>query len=515
MTWMMIATLAARSTTFVSQIVVGLWLSAREIGLYSTAIAISGFLTVCREAGTGTILLHRGRDAYEEHAGQAFWMGLAYNTAILGVTCSLAWPIAAFYKAEELAWMLVVLSAALLPNAVSNVLYTRLRLDLRFKAVSVLSTVSSVARQASLILFVVSGMKHMSFAWSAAVCCLVDAACVWWVTRDALWLRPPRFARWGQWFGASLWLMLASVGNFGMDYAPFLVLGRILGGDSDTIGYYSFAYGITAQVGVLLAFNSMLVLTPVLQRLAAEPVRQAHAALRSLRALMLAGCVGSMGLAAVFTPLEHLLFQGKFAESADALLLLGLFYPWRITVGVTTSLLNANGAFSRLTILTLIECAGLFAVSLAAGYLAPFAAGIALWTGGWVMFIRMVSTIMVFRSLGASASTTLRAMLPAWIVCAASLGATLLLTRHLAVDAALLEWCTRLLPAPSPWAPRLADVVGILVHGLLCASIMYLLVRSLLRGHLLELLAVCPARLRPILARLLLLREHAAPHQSR
>lgn len=510
MTWMMIATLVARSATFLSQIVVGLWLSARELGLYSTAVAISGFLTVCREAGTGSILLHKGREGYERHAGQAFWMGLTYNAVILGVTCVLAKPIADLYKAEGLAWMLVVLSAALLPNAVSNVLYTKLRLELRFKAASVLLTISGIARQVSLMLFVILGMRHMSFAWSAVVCCVVDAACVWWVTRDALWLRPPNIAKWGLWFGSSLWLMLASLGNFGVDYAPFLVLGWILEGDNPIIGYYSFAYNITAQVGVLLAFNSMLVLTPVFQRLASEPRRQVDAAMRALRSLMLAGCVATMGTAAVFTPLEHLIFQGKFAESAAPLILLGLFYPWRITIGVTSSLLNANGSFSRLTILTLVECIGLFLVSAAAGLSSPSPGGIALWTGGWVMFIRIVSTVMVFRPLGMSVLGTLRALLPAWTICAAALGATLLLSRHFAVNDVILAWCETHLPLPAPWNARAADLAGIAAHGLFCGSLMYALIRSLLHAHLLDLLAVAPPRVRPLLQRLLLLREPVA-----
>ncbi|MEI7657049.1 MAG: oligosaccharide flippase family protein [Phycisphaerae bacterium] len=513
MTWMMIATVAARSSTFVAQVIVGRWLGPREFGLYFTAIAISGFLTVCREAGTGAILMHRGRDAYEENAGQAFWMGLAYDVAILAITCALAWPIASFYKAEELAWMLVVLSAALIPNAVSNVLFVRLRFDLRFKAFSVINTLSSVARQVSLVLFVVTGMTHMSFAWSAFVSCVVDAVCVWWVTRDAVWTRPPRIERWRSWAGSSLWLMLTSLANFGMDFAPFIVLGRILGGDSDIIGYYSFAYNITAQIGVLLAFNSVVVLTPILQRLAAQPERQSQAALRSLRSLMLAGCVATMGLAAVFGPLEHLLFRGKFDAAVEALVILALFYPWRITLGVTSSLLNAKGEFGRLTVLTMVECVGLFAVSLAAGMLTPTPVGISLWTGGWVMFVRIISTMVTFRPLGTSPLAVLRTMMPAWVLCTISLGTTILISRRFTIDAAILGWCTDRFP--EPWGRHAADVGCVLIHGAICATLMYLLIRPLLRSHLVDLLAVTPARIRPLLSRFLLIREMPAADQAR
>lgn len=515
MTWLTLATLFARLGTFVSQWIVGLLLSAREFGLYSTAIAVSGFLTVCRDAGTSYILVHRGREAYEDNAGQAFWMGISYNVVILLVTIVLAGPIAAFYKADELVWLLVILAASLLPNSISSVLYNRLRLDLRFKAVSAIATVSSVARQASLIAFVMSGMGVMSFAWSAVVCCLVDAVCLWWLTRDAVWMRAPRIDRWGQWAGASFWLMLASLANFGMDYAPFLVLGRMLGGDSPIIGYYSFAYQITAQIGVLLAFNSALVLTPVLQRLGAEPERQAHATLRALRSLMMVGSVATMGLASIFAPLENLLWSEKFTDSVQALVVLGLFYPWRITYGVTASLLNAKGEFSRLTWLSVVECVGLFAVSFAAGKAAPTPVGIALWTGGWVMLIRIVTTLMVFRPLGASIPSILKAMVPAWLLCVVSLGVTLLLSRHLGFDAFAQSLVGQLLHVAAPWDSRLADLIRIVLHGTLCGTLMFALVRLLLRDHLLDLLAVAPARLRPPLARILLLRHQPPADDQR
>ncbi len=515
MTWLTLATLFARFSTFVSQWIVGLVLSAREFGLYSTAIAISGFLTVCRDAGTGHIIVHRGREAYEDNAGQAFWMGITYNLVILLITILLAGPIAAFYKADELVWLLVILAASLLPNSVASVLYNRLRLDLRFKAVSAIATVSSLARQASLIAFVMSGMGVMSFAWSAMVCCFVDAVCLWWLTRDAVWMRAPRIGRWGQWLGASFWLMFASLANFGMDYAPFLVLGRMLGGDSPIIGYYSFAYQITAQIGVLLAFNSALVLTPVLQRLGADPERQAQATLRALRSLMMVGSVATMGLASIFAPLENLLWSEKFTESVQALVVLGLFYPWRITYGVTASILNAKGEFRRLTWLSVVECVGLFAVSFAAGKVAPTPLGIAVWTGGWVMAIRIVSTLIVFRPMGASTPSILKAMFPAWLLCVVSLGVTLLVSRHLGFDAFAQTLVQQFLPTPAPWDSRLADLIRIILHGTLCGILMFALVRVLLRDHLLDLLAVAPARLRPLLARVLLLRHQPLADDQR
>jgi O-antigen/teichoic acid export membrane protein len=512
MTWMAVSAVVTRFATFLAQVLLGNLLFPEDFAIYGTATAIAGFLMVCRDMATGAIIVQRGREQYEQNAGTAFWLGFAYDMVVVLITLVLAWPIARWCKSEDLAPMLMVLALTLPFGAVANVLYSKLRLDLQFKAFSAISMISGFLRQVSMVLFAWAGFGHMSFAWPALVCIIIDCICLWWYTGDAVWMRSPRLSQWSNWVRDAFWLMFTSLANFAMDWGPYLVLAPLMGGENPIIGYYFFAYQITGQIGIMLAFNSTVVLTPALQKLNQEPRRQSAAALRALRTLMLAGSVASMGLAAIIRPLEQLLWHGKYAESVPALMILGTFYPWRITFGLTSSLLTAQGAFRRLTFLSVFECIGLMVAAGIAGAIHPTAAGIAWWTGGWVVISRLLATIYTFWKMGDSIWLVLRAVVPSWLVCLVALLAATQVAR-LGDPGAFAQ---SLLSGHVPeWLQsRAADLVRIGVLGGVCALVMAGLSRLVLHADLRDFISVAPARLRDPLQRVLFLRQPAPRAES-
>jgi len=515
MTWMTISAVLTRITTFAAQILMGHWLEPADFALYATATSIAGFMMVCRDFATGNIIVQRGRENYEHNAGPAFWLGLTYDMVVFIVIVAAAYPLATtVYHDRQLAPMLIVLAMTLPFGAIAGVLYSRLRLELRFKAYSWIITLAGFLRQVSMIVFAKCGLGAMSFAWPALVCILVDVAALLWFTRDAVWMRPARIKEWGSWMRDAVWLMFTSLANFAMDYGPYLVLGPILGAASKVTGYYFFAYQITAQIGIVLAYNATLVLTPALQRLNAEPRRQCEAAMRTLRTLMLAGSVASVGLAAIMAPLEHLLWNGKYAQSVGAVMIFGAFYPWRITFGLTTSLLTAQGAFRRLAVLSAVECIGLMVAAALAGFYSPTATGIAWWTGCWVMVSRVGVTVYVLARMQEPIGNILRAMFPAWLLCLAALGATAAVSSNLGVREVVLRLAERMhFAAGSKVAERGADVVEIVVYGCVCSLVMLVLARVILHADLRDVLRVAPGRFGSPLARVLRLdlREPQAP----
>ena len=526
MSWMVVSTVLTRLATFLAQILLGLWLLPGDFALYATATTIAGFLMVCRDMATGHILVQQGAAAYERTRGAAFWLAVAYNVAVAGLTSVVAYPLAVgVYHNEALAPMLIVMAWALPLGAVGNVLYAKLRLYMRFKAFGVQMALSGFLRQVSMVVLAKLGFGPMSFAWPILVCTLFDLVSLVIMSREAPWMYPPQLDQWKGLARRALWLMVNSLANFAMDFGPFLVLPPILiatlrAADPDSdfnkaaydiTGWYFFAYQITAQIGVMIAFNAAIVLVPALQRLHGEPDRQRDAALRSLRTLMLAGSIASLGLACVMEPLEHLLWNGKFAPSVAAVLVFGMFYPWRITFGLCTSILMAQGAFRRLAILSAFECLGLMAAAAAAGVWSPTTTGIAWWTGGWVLFSRLVATWYVFHKMGGGWARTLGAVFPAWGVALAAFAVALLADARLGVRTHLLgsEWLGRLVAAQAGephrdlWVSRIADLARILITGSVCVATFGVLARVLLADDLRDMLRVAPHRLRGPLVKLL------------
>jgi O-antigen/teichoic acid export membrane protein len=522
MSWLMVSTMSSRVVTFLAQILLGWWLLPSEFALYSTAISISGFLMVCRDMATGTVLVQRGREGYERSAGAAFWMGFWYNCVVTIITFGAAWPLAQYvYQKPQLVPMLIIMALGLPFSAISNTLFALLRLEMRFFAFSMQSAMSSLVRQIVVLALAYWGAGPMAFAWSILAYMVFDAASLMVITKECPWKRPPQLEEWPRMAKDSGWLMATSLAHFAMDFGPFLILVPLLRytlgnaqAAEDITGYYFFAYQITAQIGVMLAFNASMILTPALQRLVNQPQRQREAALRSLRSLMLAGSITSLGLASVMEPLEHLLWRGKFSDSVAAVLVLGIFYPWRITFGLCTSVLLARGAFRRLAVLSVFECVGLIIAAGLAAFFHPTPHGIAWWTGGWVLLSRLVSTLYIFYRMDGGIAGTLRSMVPAWgLAVLAFLGArgagSLLAIRERVSES---EWlATSFARFLSPQRTEtalsiLADIAAIAFLGGVCLALFMIATRLFLREDMTDVLRVAPSRVRRIAQRLLRIR---------
>src|SRR5690606_30758994 len=122
------------------------------------------------------------------------------------------------------------------------------------------------------------------------------------------------------------------------------VIGFIV---STTIaGAYFFAFQLVSQIGAVLSSNVQQVLFPTLTRLQEEPERLRSATLRTLRAFSFLAAPVAIGLAVTIGYIEQVVWQGKFAADAvPAAQILCLFFAFRLTNGLTISVLKARGAF--------------------------------------------------------------------------------------------------------------------------------------------------------------------------
>lgn len=517
MALMVVATVTNKLMTMLAQWVLGAKLNAEDFAVFAYATAIAGFTMVCREAGIRELLVQRGEKQYESLVGTGFWLAFVYNLVVSAVMALIALPLARVLKQPLLAPMLWVIAAALPIGTVGGILQTSMRLHLRFRDFAANTLLGSFTRQGSMIFFALRGMGAMSLAWPVLVGTIFEAIGAYLRTRDPLWKRPAEVARWPGLLRESKWLMFASVANFAVDWGPFLLMGAItalsqvqsgpLAGIAKAFsltdreaGIFYFAFMITAQVGVLLSFNLSLVLTPALARLNDDPQRLANGVLRSLRTLMLAGSIGSLGLACIIEPLQHLLWPpakgelvGKWHAAVPAVIILGIFFPWRITFGVSASMLQAQGRFRLYALLTAIEGGGLTLFTIIGAVVQPTATMMAWWAGGWLLVSRLALTLWVMRSIRVSWFDVLVSTFPAWLAAVIAAGCGLGTIR--------LPWASWI----GSTHPRVIDAVSMVAAGCVCVLVFTVLCRTVLRSHLVEVLAVTPTRLRGIVARVLLL----------
>jgi O-antigen/teichoic acid export membrane protein len=518
MTWMVAATVLAKAASLMAQIVLGWKLSQGDFALFSTAMAVASFTTVCRGMGVRELIVQRGREGYADLSGCGFWLALAYNTLIAAVIAALAWPVSLrFFGSDQLPKLLWVMALALPIGTPSGILRVKLRVDLRFRAHTGVTTAAALIRQLSTIVFALMGFGVMSMALPVLVMAVAESAAAAIVTRDAPWRRSPEFQRWPGLAKQTAWPMISSVAAISLDWGPFLVLGRVMGADNGALGLFGFAYNITAQVGMLLSENGIQVLVPALVRLREEPQRQIKAALRALRLLMLVGSIASVGLATVMAPLEHLLWHGKWAAAVPAVVVLGVFFCWKMTLAVTSAILHAQGHFKKYSILTLLEGVGVSMCAWAAvggaSSIATLmgmgegeeavATDIAAWVGVCVLVSRVAITLWVFVGNGASAREVLGAVVPAWLIALAAGTAGVLLERSVDMSGVL----ERLIGprAGQVMSGAIPDVARTLLAGAVCAGVFFILARLLLGPQLRDSLLAVPPQLRGRVGRLMLL----------
>lgn len=506
---MVFGTALAKGAAFIAQIVLGWLLLQEDFGLYFTALAVAGFVQVMRDGGVREVLVQRGAAAYANLAGPVFWLALAMNVAAGAILAGLAPVIAGLYEEPRLTPLLLVIAVSLPLSTPAAILLAKLRIDLRFGVVSRISIVSAIARHGGTIALAYWLKSPMAFVLPLILVAVVEWAWAWWATREE---RPPwmKAARVREWIGllkAGYWMIVQTLANVLLDVGSFAVLGLIV--TQAVVGTYGFAFNWIAQVGVLLSFNMQQVLFPALTRVQDDPARLRDATLRSLRALMLVAAISCLGLAAVMEPLEKLLWHGKWEAAVVPVMVLGVFFAFRVSFGLCAAVLMAAGRFRAFSFLTMAEGVGVMAAGAIGAAIHGDATGIAMWTGAQLAIGRLVATVIVLKPLGIGAGEVLRAGVPAWLLATLAAAAAVMVDRSGGVQSVLAGIdVARLVSgwgASLKWAQRLDSIATegarMLVISMACAGLFAVAARVLIAGQVSEALDALPGRVgRPVRA---------------
>jgi O-antigen/teichoic acid export membrane protein len=505
LSWMLVATLVGKVATTVAQILLGWWLLPEHFKTFALATTIAGLVMLSKDGGIPNYLIKQGAEKYEGLSGRAFWLCFGYNMLAAAVMAAVAWPVAVQYGDDKLAPMLWVMALALPLGTPAAVLQAKLRIDLRFKEYSALLSVSIIARQILTIVLAKLGYNELALTLPVVFTALIDSLAAWWVCSDRPWLRAARVREWGSMLSSTKWLINGTVGSFTTEWGPYLVLGRLA--SEATTGFYYFAYQITAQIGMLLSFNLHIVLMPILTRMNHQPERQAQAFVRVLRGLTLLGSFLSLGVAVIIAPVEQLLWHGKWQPAVVAVIIFGIFYPWRVSFAVTCAVMMAQGRFKRFSLSAWGEGLVLIAATWLACRVKPDdLTYIALSNGVALVITRLIVTAHTFNLTGVPLSKLPGAMISGWLVAlAASVPSFGIDSLPMWADLqAILE--PKIPAAEEARAVIAMSLVCVLragVAGSLFVACFVLLSRLLLAADMREAVGVVPARLRGSVVKLL------------
>lgn len=407
----------------VSQAVVAWLLAPEDFGIYAKALVLAEMVRIVRDAGSSDWLVHHGQAGVGRWVGSVFWLSACWNVCAALLLAAAAQPVARLYDEPRLVPMLLIVALSVPLHTVGTVLSAKMRAEMRFTAAASSAAGSSFIRYVGVVVFAALGFGPLSFVLPFPLMTLFESVWLWRVSRAHPWTERAEPARWGSILKASRWVMLLTAASSLINIGDYAALSKIV--NDRVLGLYFFAYQLVAQTGSLLAHNIAQVLFPAFSSLAHDPPRMRAAVIRSLRALMLVSAPTSVVMGVVITPMEALIWQGKYAEAIPAVIAFSLLYPHRACMVLPQSAMLAQGRFRGNSFMSIVVGLGTSLSAAFAGLTWGTAPAIAACSGLASLGLCIVSCVWALGRVGLGAADVLRSTMPSWAL-AGALGIVLI-----------------------------------------------------------------------------------------
>lgn len=302
----------------VSVAVLARLLTPADFGLIAMVTAITGVVTMFKDAGLSMATVQRETVTHEQ-VSTLFWINIALSIALVVILAALAPVIAWFYGEPRLIWVTLAFAGIFLLGGLSIQHEALLRRQMRFTALAAISTGSMAVAIAAAISAAALGLGYWSLVIQVAVSAAANVVLVW---LSCGW-RPKRAVR-----GSGVRPMLAFGGNLTaftfINYfarnADNVLVGWWWG--AGPLGFYSKAYQLLMLPITQINGPMSSVALPALSRLQDDPVRFKRFYFKAI------GLMVSLGM-----PLVAFLF----VEARDVILLV-LGHQWLPAVPIFRAL---------------------------------------------------------------------------------------------------------------------------------------------------------------------------------
>jgi len=496
---MLFNAIGTRLAGLVATVLLGLWLTQADFGVFGVAMSLSALAAVLREGGLRQYLVREHRQ-HERLIGPVFYMALGFNLLTAGLMVGMAqysslWTGDAA-EGRSIALLLYVAAISAPLGTPGAILQARLMGGLQFGTISAITGFSMLLRYGATVLLAwrfADVLGALTLVLILPVCAVFEWVAFRYANPEPLWSRRPEVSTWPSLLSHARWILLGSLAIVMINWVPNLALSAV-SRDTHLVGVYFMACNIVMQVGILLSANVGAVLLPAFAKLTGDRERLDSAILKSVRQLMLLATPLSMGLAVTFPSLEQWIWHGKWESAAAAVRVLGYTYPSVVLLAAPLAAQQAVGQFRQWASTLLALGAVSIASAAVGGALVPHGAraaeGIAWWTGVSGAIVAFACTVLIAGRRGIAVGATVASALPAWVI---------------ALAAAI----------PAIWfdGKVFADLGAIprfMASGGLFTVLFVVCVRILVPGHIEEALAMAPRGAGRLCRRALLLPEPAS-----
>lgn len=238
--WNGIGNIARQALQFVTLIVMARFLSPEDFGVYAILMIFVSFMSIFSDMGTSQVIIHLDKPD-QKMLSSIFYFNIVVGSCLFIFLYLLAWPIAYFFKNQNIVHLLQIIGFSFIITAFTLVQKTLLEKSLHFKAIVTLEMIAQTIGSLAGIISAIDGLGLYSLIISSLSNASIFSLCIWLTSN---WRPSLRFAFsdirtiWGYSFN----LTGFSIINYFARNADNFLIGKFLGASS--LGAYSVAYKI-------------------------------------------------------------------------------------------------------------------------------------------------------------------------------------------------------------------------------------------------------------------------------
>ena len=255
--WLGISGGVIRVTRLLATVILARFLTPDEYGLAAIVMTVNDLIRVFIRTGIGTRLVQAKAEEVAELAQSAYWLNWTISLGLFVIQCLAAFPIAWFYRNEQLIVPICIMSVTLLLIPHGLVQSALIQRENRLKAIANARMIQFSTDNILALIFAVAGFGMWAIIIPKLI---VSPLWVYIMMTNHSWRPKLKFTTkgWGDLirFGRSvLGVELLNNLRSNLDY---LIVGRFLGIQALGLYYFAFNAGLGISFGIIVSIKAAL-----------------------------------------------------------------------------------------------------------------------------------------------------------------------------------------------------------------------------------------------------------------
>lgn len=310
--WTGIQTVGSKLISLVAQLILAWLLLPEDFGKISIAFSITSIIIVIQNFGLTDVLVSRGKMFYHIYnLAKSISSVVAFIAITLAVFSSF---IAGFiYADNDITNLILIFSLSIPFNTLSVVPDSKLRIDLKFKELSIIKFFEFFISQGLIIVFVLLGYGIYSFVFGPLISSVLR---YFWLSNEANCSHRFKFTlnHYLYLFGNSIYGFFHSIFQTIIRHSDYLILALFV--SQTDVGIYFMAYSLSVQAVGLLVNSLSPILFPTLMKIPKNEIEQIKIILLKVTGIYaLFGMPFALWQASIADSLISIFFNNKWSDT--------------------------------------------------------------------------------------------------------------------------------------------------------------------------------------------------------